>query len=344
MLPQSLPQAKNFTAHGGEPSLRWGMLGTGWVAGYFSGSMREHSAQRMTAVASRTLARAEEFAAQGGIDKAYGSYESLIDDPDIDVVYIALEQSEHLPWGLRAIAAGKHVLIEKPLATTASDAQTLVDAARAAGVMMMEAMWSRYHPHTLAIRELIAEGVIGDVRSVTADHGQAIAADPNHRLLRPGTGGGALLDLGIYPVQLDSMVLGAPSSITAIGALTESGVDAYSTLVLGHAGAEQSTLMTSIVTHTPTVAAISGTLARVEMTGPFHIPNGFRVATPDLFAPTLTWEDTTGVGILGGFSWEATAFATFVGEGRLESPLHAHEETVSILATIDEARRQLGAR
>jgi predicted dehydrogenase len=343
MLPGSLPVVDYLLPGRGEPGLRWGVIGAGWIAGFFVGAMHRHTTQRAVAVATRSLEKATAFAAEHGIATPYGSVDALLDDASIDAIYIAAPQIDHLTLGLRAIAAGRHVLIEKPLAITAADAQLLVDAARAAGVFLMEAMWSRYQPQALAIRALIAEGVLGEVRTVTADHGQALATDPNHRLLVPGTGGGALLDLGIYPVQLDSMVLGTPTSITAIGALTDSGVDAYSTLVLGHGAAEQSTLTSSILTRTPTVAAISGTEARVEIAGPFHIPSSFTVRSPDLFEPPLVWTDDTGVALMDGLAWEATAFATYVGEGRAESPLHTHAETVDILRTIDEARRQLGA-
>ena len=342
MLPRSLPEAEPFFPDRGEPILRWGVIGAGWIAGFFVEAVRKHTAQNVVAVATRTPARAERFAQDHGIEHAVVSPRQLVERADVDVVYIAAPQSDHLELGLPAIAAGKHVLIEKPLAVTAADAQLLVDAARAAGVFLMEAMWSRYQPQALLIRKLIEDGILGEVRSVTADHGQAIADDPQHRLLTPGTGGGALLDLGIYPVQLDSMVLGPPDRLVAVGALTASGVDATSTLVLTH-GDEQSTLMTSLLTRTPTVAAISGTDARVEITGPFHIPTGFAVRSPDLFEEPLLWEDQTGVTLMDGLAWEATALARYVGEGRRESPLHTHAETVSILATIDEARRQLGA-
>lgn len=340
MLPRSLPTPSLYLPDRGEPALRWGIIGGGWIARFFADALHAHTTQRITAVSTRSRETAEAFAAEHGIARAYDSADQLVADPGIDVVYIAAPQKDHLALGLLAIAAGKHVLIEKPLATNAADAQRLIDAARVAGVFLMEAMWSRYLPQFVAIRELIADGVLGEVLSVSADHGQAM--EPGHRLFQAGTGGGALLDLGIYPIQLDSMVLGAPESVTAVGALADSGVDATSTVVLRH-GAEQSTLTTSLLTRTPTVAAINGTAARVEIAGPFHIPTSFVVRTPDLFEEPLMWSDDTGVTLMEGLAWEATALAGFIGEGRVESPVHTHAETVSILATIDEARRQLGA-
>ncbi len=343
MLPSALPDPVLFTSGSSEPALRWGVVAPGLIAGAFVGAMHRNTAQRVTAVGSRDLERARRFAADHGIERAYGSYEELVADPAVDVVYVAAPQSEHLALGLLAIAAGKHVLIEKPLATNADDARTLAEAGRAAGTLVMEAMWSRYLPQSSVIRTLVADGVLGDIRSVFADHGQAIPADPEHRLYRPELGGGALLDLGIYPIQLDSMVLGAPTSITAVGGMTETGVDAYSTLVLGHGPAVQSTLSTTILARTPTTASIIGTEARIELGSPFHIPTSLVLADNGFLTDTLRWDDPTGLTLFDGLAWEATALASFVGEGRTESPLHTLDETVSILETIDEARRQLTA-
>jgi predicted dehydrogenase len=341
MLPANLPSAVLFETGSGEPALRWGIMAPGWIAGAFADAVLTHTIQRVMAVGSRSLERARLFAADHGIERAHGSYESLVGDPEIDVIYIAAPASEHLSLGLLAIGAGKHVLIEKPIATNAVDARALVTAARCAGVLLMEAMWSRYQPQSSMIRALLAEGVLGEVISVAADHGQAVPFDATHRLYRPDLGGGALLDLGIYPIQFDSMVLGPPTSIVAVGGMTETGVDAYSTLVLGHGVHAQSTVTTSLVVRTPTTAVICGTDARVEVAGPFHVPTSLTLSDNGFRTKTLTWADTSGRAVFAGLSWEATALARFVGEGRSESPLHTLDETVSILETIDEALRQI---
>ena len=341
MLPTSFPEPDLFTPDSGEPALRWGVIAPGQIAGAFVSAMHRCTRQRVVAVGSRSLERAGAFAAEHGIDRAYGSYEQLVGDPEVDVVYIAAPQSEHLALGLLAIAAGKHALIEKPLATTAADARRLVDAAASAGTFLMEAMWSRYLPQTSVIRTLIADGVLGEIRGVYSDHGQAVPFDPSHRLYRPELGGGALLDLGIYPAQLDSMILGAPTRITAVGGMAETGVDAYCTLVLEHGPDIQSTLSTTLLVRTPTTAAILGTEARIETGSPFFIPTTLVLADNGFLTDTLRWDDPTGLPIFDGLSWEATALATFVGEGRTESPLHTLAETVSILETLDDAVRQL---
>lgn len=342
MIASAFPEPEIFFPGKGEPSLRWGIIAPGWIAGYFAGAVNRHTDQVLHAVASRTLSRAETFAADHGVAHAYGSYIELVDDPDVDVVYISAPQSEHLELGLLAIAANKHVLIEKPLATSAAEGRTLADAARAAGVLLMEAMWSRYLPQASVLRTLVADGTIGEVRAIAADHGQAIPVDHNHRLYRADLGGGALLDLGIYPIQFDSMILGSPTSIAAVGGMTETGVDAFSTLVLGHDDAVQSTLTTSMIVRTPSAAVVAGTEGRVELAGAFYIPTTLTLFDNDLFGPRHVWQDPTGVSLLDGLAWQATALAGYIGEGRTESPLHTLDETVSILATIDEALRQIG--
>jgi predicted dehydrogenase len=341
MFPTQLPEPKLFLPSTGEPALRWGIVGPGWIAGEFAKAVSAHTAQTIVAVASRSLDRASAFAAAHGIEFAVGSTEELLARPDIDVVYIATPQSEHLPIALEAIAAGKHVLVEKPITVTADEARILAAAARQAGVLAMEGMWSRYLPQTSVIRQLLDDGVLGEVTTVIADHGQAIAVDPNHRLYRPELGGGALLDIGIYPVQLSSMVFGAPRRVTAVGGMTDTGVDAYSTLVLEHGGGAQSTLVSSIVARTPMTAAIAGSEGTIIIDSIFYLPGSFTLGSTDLFGPKLHFADTTGLEFFDGLAWEATAFATYVGEGRTESPLHTLDESISILATIDDARAQL---
>lgn len=343
MMPTSFPVAQNFETDSGEPSLGWGILGPGWIADGLVSAMRRHTIQRPVAVGSRSVDRAAAFAERHGIERAYGSYEQVVEDPAVDVVYVAAPQSEHLRLGLMAIAAGKHVLIEKPMAITAADARTLADAAAQAGVFLMEAMWARYLPQSAVVRAVLAEGLLGDIRGVVADHGQAIPVDPAHRLYRRELGGGALLDLGIYTVQLDSLVLGEPAAVTAIGGMTETGVDAYSTLVLDHGPSVQSTLTTTILARTPTTASIIGTEGRLDFGSAFYLPTTMSLVGPDFGAPSVDWVDPTGRALFDGLSWEMTALASFVGEGRLESPVHTLDETVSILRTIDRALEQVEA-
>lgn len=264
--------------------------------------------------------------------------------PQVDIVYIATPHSEHLAQGLLALRAGKHVLIEKPITTCAADARVLVQEARARGLFLMEAMWSRYLPHALVLRALSESGALGSVRHVFADLSQLGPSDPAHRQRNPALGGGALLDLGVYTVQLSSMLLGTPTAITATGALTDTGVDAFSTLVLSHRQHAQSTLISSIVGRSTSTAYVSGTEARVDLGASFHNPTTLQLAGNSDATAAALWQDPTGIRGYDGLCWQATAAARFIGEGRTESPLHPLDEVVQIMTTLDTARAQLGMR
>ncbi|GAA1056872.1 oxidoreductase [Agromyces luteolus] len=344
MLPEYFPEPTIYTPDSGEPTLAWGILGPGWIAGVWADTVAANTAQRVVAVGSRSRDRAEAFAVAHGIERAHGSYEALVADPGVDVVYIATPQSEHLSLGLMAIAAGKHVLIEKPLAMTRVEVDELAAAARSADVLLMEGMWTRYLPQASVIRTLVSDGWLGEVSAVVADHGQAIPVELGHRLYRPELGGGALLDLGIYPVQLDSMLLGAPTEIVATGRRSDSGVDETVSLVLRHGARNQSTIFTSIATRTPSKGHIAGTDGRLELLDSINGPSRLLVSDGGWFTPQREWDDPTDLRDLAALAWEATALATFVGEGRRESPVHTLEETAAIIDTLDRARRLLGVR
>ncbi|GAB3260557.1 Gfo/Idh/MocA family protein [Kineosporia babensis] len=343
MLPAHLPEAHLYRPGTGEPSLRWGIVGPGWIAGEFAKALKNHTNQRVVGVSSRSPERGAAFAAEHGLEHVFGSVEQLAAHPQIDVVYIATPPNDHITSGLAAIAAGKHVLIEKPFTVSADEARSLAEASRAAGVLAMEAMWSRYLPQASVLRQLLDDGVLGEVRTVLADHGQAIPFDPQHRLYRPDLGGGALMDLGIYPVQLSSFVLGAPEKVLAVGGLTETDVDSHSTVVLQHAGGGQSSLFSSLLSRTAMSATIGGSQATIEFGAGFYTPTSFTLRGAGHGDPSLDWSDPTGLSLFDGLSWEATALATFVGEGRTESPVHPLAEVESIMATIDQARAQLAA-
>ena len=324
------------------PVLRWGVLGPGGIAADFTDALHRHTGQRVVAAGSRSAERAAAFAAAHGVERSHGSYEALVSDPDVDVVYIATPHSEHLEHALLAIAAGKPVLIEKPMAVTADQARQIVAAARAAGVFAMEAMWTRYLPQTDIIRQLLEQDALGDIRVVTADFGGRVPFDPSSRLWNPALAGGALLDLGVYTVSWASFALGAPAGIIAAGTLASTGVDEQAALVLSSTSGAQALLSTSLLAATPSLGTINGSEARIETDSPFWGPSGLRVFRSD---GTLAahWRDPYGRPYRDGMAYEAAALARYLSEGRVESPLHPLAEAVDTLATIDEARRQLGA-
>ncbi|AXK46493.1 Gfo/Idh/MocA family protein [Brachybacterium saurashtrense] len=337
----TLPAARIHHPHDGEPSLRWGVVGPGWIAGEFVRAVHAHSAQRVVAVGSRDLGRARAFADAHGIDRAHGEVEALLADPEVDVVYIATPHSEHAAIGLAAIALGKHVLIEKPITVSAAEARELSAAARAAGVLVMEAMWTRYLPQTSVLRSLLDSGELGDVRSASADHGQRIIRPAEHRMYDPELGGGALLDLGVYPAQFLQMVLGAPTALEVRGTVTATGVDANAAVVSTHADGAVSTLYTSLLERTPTTATIAGTEAFVHLDGPFYNPTSFTVESAAHGAPSVRWQDPTMLRGFAALSYEATALARYAGEGRVESPEHTHEETIAVMEMLETARTQV---
>lgn len=319
--------------------LRWGIVAPGTIAGDFVGALRAHTGQRVVAVASRSLDRAVEFARRHGIARGYGRYEQLYADPEVQIVYVAAPHSEHRRLALDAIAAGKHVLIEKPIGVSAEEARSIRDAAHAAGVFAMEAMWTRFLPQTDVMMQLRADGAIGDVALVTADLG--FAAKPGGRLFDPALGGGALLDLGVYPVWLSHLWLGAPSSVTAHGTLTSSGVDEQSAIVLQHPSGAQAQLSTSIRVSTPGRASISGTHGRLELDPQFVFPGGFTFT--DSTGRSARYEDASGLTHRAGMAWQAVAVARHVDDGLTESPLHPLRATTEIMDVLDTARSLLSA-
>ncbi len=324
------------------PALRWGVIGTG-IAGNFVKALHSHTVQRAVAVAARDAAKTQAFAGEHGIGAVYPDASALIARSDIDVVYIATPHPLHHDLTLEAIAAGKHVLVEKPIAMSAAEADEMTAAGRAAGVLVMEAMWTRYLPQSDIIRQVLADGLLGDVHLVRADFGFSMPFLPEHRMWNAALGGGALLDAGVYPISFVSSVIGPPSSVTANGAMTSTGVDARADLLLPTAGGATGLASTSMVTAMPVTAEILGRQGRLQVLSPFFAPSGITLTTGSLGTEdSVTWTDET-MTLHEGMSCQATAFAAYVAEGRVESEVHGHAEVVSVMATIDEARRQVAA-
>ena len=325
------------------PALRWGVIGVG-IADRFVAALHEHTPQRAVAVTSLHPERAAAFAAKHGVATVHPSVDALVADPEIDAVYVATPHPVHRAQTLAAVAHGKHVLVEKPIAMSAAEAREMTDAGRAAGVLVMEAMWTRYLPQSDLVRHVIAEGLIGEVHSVQADFGFVAPVDPAHRLWNPELGGGAMLDAGVYPVSFASSVLGVPSTIHAVGTTLENGVDTRAHVVVSYAGGGTSLLTTSLMTTLPIEAQVFGSKGRLKVLSPFFGPTGVEVTVGQFdTAESATWRDERWPGLYDAMSDEATAFSAFVAEGRTESPVHPHAEVVSVMATIDEVRAQLVA-
>ena len=340
-FPGSLPTPR-VPEPSAAPSIRWGILAPGWIARQFASALRGMTTQRIVAVGSRSPERARQFAAETGTERAYGSYADLLADPQVQAVYVASPHSEHAGLALLAIEAGKHVLVEKPFARNADEARRVVQAARSRGVTLMEAMWTRFLPRTDIVRQVLEDGVLGELQTTIGDHGQPIGHVD--RMQRPELAGGALLDLGVYPVSYTHFVLGRPGSIVASGELTETGVDRQVAAVLtsfaDHPHA-QALVSTNMGAKTPTTFSITGSAARIELDAEFYAPGRVRLIAPS--GESVTSAPDLVVAHLG-LAYEAAHFASLVADGCTESPTLPLADTIAILETMDEIRRQLGVR
>ena len=328
------------------PELRWGLLGAGWIASQMAYSLRDTS-QRVVAVGSRDTERARAFVdehAPGA--RPHGEYASLVADPDVDVVYVASPHSEHLEHALLAIAAGKHVLVEKPMAPTADEARRIAAAAREAGVFCMEAMWTRFLPHIDVLRQVLDTGLLGEVSTVLADHSIPLWPDGPERLADPALAGGAMLDLGIYPLAFASLTLGGLTSATGLGTLTDRGVDRrFAFAVQGPTGTVAS-LATDMSVSSPTTASVNGTWARLELETMFYMPTTMHLVGKDgVVLDTMTGDP---IERHRGLRHEATEVALRITAGDTESDVVPLDETVHILEVmdglLDSLRREGGTR
>lgn len=318
------------------PSIGWGVLGAGRIAGAFVTALHARSSSRAVAVGSRSAERGRAFADRYEVPTVHSSYQDLVADPRVDVVYVATPHSEHRDNALLAIAAGKHLLVEKSFTRNAAEAREVLAAAEAAGVFVMEAMWTRFLPHVAAVHQLIDAGEIGEPVSLLADHGQFFPLDPGSRLYDPALAGGALLDLGVYPVSFAHDLLGVPASVRAVGQLTSTGVDGQIGAVLDYGGRLQATVSTTLWAQTPTMALLSGTEGSIRVDGPFYAPSSFRVERRD--GRRWSFEQR----VPHGLQYEAAEVARCITEGRTESPRMTWAQTLAVMETMDEIRRQIG--
>ncbi len=318
-------------------ALRWGILGTGGIAHTFASDLRLTDSGVLSAVGSRSQATADTFAEEFGIESRHGSYESLVADAGVDVIYVATPHPMHRDNAILALRTGKPVLVEKPFAMNAAEAAEIVAVAREQRLFAMEAMWTRFLPHIAVVRDWLARGLLGEIVAVMADHGQWFAEDAASRLFAPALGGGALLDLGIYPVSFASMVLGTPNRVAAMSSPAFTGVDAQTSMVFGYEGGAQALLSCTLRGKSPTRASIVGTDARIEIEGDFYAPAALTLI-PREGEPTRVESPHEGRGL----RHQADEVARCLAAGELESPAMALDETVSIMETMDAVRTAWG--
>jgi predicted dehydrogenase len=322
-----------------EAGLRWGIMGTGWIADLMVRDL-QLIGRRVTAVGSRRQATADAFAGRFGIPYAHGIYEALVADAEVDVVYVATPHPMHAENTLMALDAGKHALVEKPFTINAREARAIVDRARAKNRVVLEAMWTRFLPHMIRVRELVASGALGEVRSLVADHARDLPSDPAHRLNALELGGGALLDLGIYPVSFAWDILDKPEAIQSMARFKATGADAEVATLFRHARGAISATLSTLDNSGPNVAMILGSEARIEIDATWYTPTSFRVI--DRNDKVIETFRSTVPG--RGMQFQAEELERLAAAGKLSGTIMPPEQSVAIMESLDAIRAQIGLK
>jgi predicted dehydrogenase len=322
--------------------LRWGILATGGIAAAFTADLIDLPDAEVVAVASRTETSAKAFAERFGIERAYGDWAALAGDADIDVVYVATPHSAHRQAAGLCLEAGRNVLCEKAFTLNAREAGELVALARGRGSFLMEAMWMYCNPLVRRLKDLVDDGAIGEVRTVQADFGLAGPFPPTHRLRDPGQGGGALLDLGVYPVSFAQLLLGEPTDVTARAVLSEEGVDLQTGALLGFGDGALASVHCSIAGGTGTTASVTGSAGRIDVPDGFFFPDRFVLhrdgRDPEEFAAA------PADGPRNSLKHEAREVMRALRAGETESPLVPLDGTLAVMRTLDAIRDRIGVR
>jgi predicted dehydrogenase len=321
-----------------QEDFKWGILGTGGIARAFARDLSYLQGHRVTAVGSRSAKSAADFVLEFPGTTGYGSYEELV-AADVDAIYVATPHTFHAENSLLALNAGKPVLCEKPFTINAKEASSVIDRAHELNLPLLEAIWTRFLPHIQQLREILKSGVLGDIHTVIADHGQYLPEEIAPRLWRPELGGGALLDLGIYPITLVHLVLGAPQSFTVSATLTDEKVDDQISMIFDYPKGAQALLSATMLNRTAITAVISGSKARLEMDGFFFAPTTMRLISRDGQVQTFP-NNYQGHGLRE----EAVEFARMVRTNELESPLAPHAMSLEIMELMDAIREKIGVR
>lgn len=323
--------------------LRWGVIATGGIAAAVTRDLELLPDAELYAVSSRTQAAADAFAADYGFGRAYGDgdgrtgYQRLLADEAVDVVYVATPHAHHHEIALAALNAGKHVLCEKALTVNAREAGELVSLARAKGLFLMEAMWSRFLPSMQRAFEIAASGEIGDVKWVGADLGFPAPYSPTSRLWAPRDGGGALLDITVYPLLWALGTLGFPQTVSATGWVNDDGVDAQNALTLGYHHGAQAQLTSSLLAHGPRTATVAGSAGFLQAIGSINNPKELHVR--------VGFDDvrTERFDVVGrGYSYELREVTRCIQHGLTESPVMPLEDSLDTMRLFDGVRAQLG--
>jgi len=318
--------------------IRWGILGTGRMAGDFAEALRLLPEADLVAVGSRRQETAEAFGQRFGVPHRHTSYEALAADPDVDIVYIATPHIVHHHDALMSLHAGKHILLEKAFTMSAREASEVITLARSRGLFAMEAMWTRFFPAAVRLRELVAQGAVGELHLMRADLSHRVPYDPHHRLWDPQQGGGALLDIGIYPISLAFMILGEPQEMAGVGYIDHSEVDAQSACLLKYANGAIAVLSFSQLTDAPREALICGSKGTLRIHGRWQQPSRLSLIRGKE-------EQVFDIGYEGtGYHYQAAEVMRCIQAGLQESPIMPLDETLAIMRVMDSLRVAWGLR
>jgi predicted dehydrogenase len=319
-------------------TIRWGILGPGSIARKFATGLQSVTDAKLVAVGSRSLDSANSFADQFGAERRYGSYAELVADPEVDAIYVATPHSFHREHTELCLRAGKAVLCEKPFAINRTQSEAMIQVAREQGVFLMEAMWTRFLPLIVRVRELIAEGAIGELRMLWSDFGFRTSVNPSSRLFDPALGGGGLLDVGIYPVSMAHLLLGKPNRIASMADLGSTGIDEQAGMILGFPGEKMAILATAVRTTTPMETTIMGSEGSIRIHTPSWCPTQFTLTSKgkaELF--DVPFEGN-------GYNYEAIEVGRCLRAGLKESPGMTHADTLEIMGILDDIRTQWGMK
>ena len=320
-------------------TMRVGYIGAGNISGQMAETIARMSEVENYAVAARDPERAREFAERWGFSHAYDSYEELLADPDVDLVYVALPHSHHHRWTIAALEAGHHVLCEKAFAANERQAREMIECARERGLLLAEAIWTRYMPSRKMIEEIVSSGEIGEVTTVAANLGYRV--DGNARMTDPALAGGALLDLTVYPLNFASMVLGnkirriAASMVPAV-----TGVDGQDNVMIEYESGQMASLFSTMYAMTDREGQILGTKGFITVEN-INNPQVIRVYASDGLTRELTREIAVPEQITG-YEYELLSCKRAIEAGALECPEMPHAETLELMRQMDEIRRQFG--
>jgi predicted dehydrogenase len=312
-------------------------LGLGGIARSFANGLKAVPGAELYAVGSRSQDKADKFGHEFSVTRRYGSYASLADDKEVDAIYIATPHPFHFEDTLLALNHGKAALCEKPFTINAQEASGLIQKSRETQVFLMEAMWTRFTPIMVKIREIVAEGTIGKVQMVEADFGFRTGMNPASRLLNLELGGGALLDVGVYTISFASMLLGTPSEIKGVANIGETGVDEQSAYSIKYVDGGIAVLSSAVRSNTPHVAAITGEKGRIVVDAPWWNPKRMTLIAEGRDPEVVVLESTGN-----GYNYEAIEVEECVKAGKIESAVMPHEESLAIMKTMDALRSQWG--